>query len=344
MNDKSLEVIEEFKRQSSKLTQFQITTGFDAFIDTIVRLVKDKNKEFNTIHEFGEYILNKSSGSFSLESRELITKMGGNMLIMSDALGKLGLKVNCIGSFGKNEVHTAFRGVSQNCTFYSFADAGTCLAVEFDNGKMMIANMTQLNQSDWSFIKNKIGLEQIIELFQLSDAFCLLNWGEILTSNDLWNGILKEILPQINKPKFSFFDLSDFTKRDTGEIHQAFVLLKEFANKTKLILSLNQNEAKMFYKVIFNESSNDFSWICKKFYNELNIENVIIHSAKKSYGIDKNGTVEVGCFSIENPEILTGAGDNFNAGFLAGKLLGYDLKSNLRLANALAAEYIKGQF
>src|SRR4051812_34523665 len=93
------------KNNISKLASKKVTAGFDGFIDTIIRTIKSKQegKEpelFTSINEFGQYIISKSSGNCSIEYEVLNTKLGGNMPITSNALGNLGVHVNCIGAFG----------------------------------------------------------------------------------------------------------------------------------------------------------------------------------------------------------------------------------------------------
>ena len=102
------------------LQQKKITAGFDGFIDTIVRVIKEKQDHkpstlFSTIKEFGNYIVEKQGASLSLEIEERSSKLGGNMPIMANALGRLGIAVNCIGALGYPQIHPVFKQLSSNC-------------------------------------------------------------------------------------------------------------------------------------------------------------------------------------------------------------------------------------
>src|SRR5438552_3708424 len=93
------------KDNGAILKSKKVTAGFDGFIDTIVRIIKTKQEQklpvlFTTIKEFGDYILEKQGSSFSLETEQPDNKPGGNMPLMANTLGQLGVHVNCVGAFG----------------------------------------------------------------------------------------------------------------------------------------------------------------------------------------------------------------------------------------------------
>ena len=346
-------IAQQLQPYAAQIAQLNITTGFDAFIDTVVRLVKEQSRDqtnstFETVASFGQYVLAKSGGSFSLESQEITNKIGGNMLIMSHALGSLGATVNCVGSFGWPDLHPAFRDISPRCHVHSFGQPGTCLAVEFNDGKMMIANMTPLQNANWAHLKAKIGLPTLQNLFTNCHAFCLLNWGEIVTCNDIWMGILDDILAHYspkNQP-IAFFDLSDFSNRPANELALALGLMRRFAQHSRVVLSLNQNETRLLYQFLTNQTANEnFENMGKYIFEQLALNTLVIHSARRAWAFEASGVVEAEVAEITQPKILTGAGDHFNAGFLLGKLLNFAPFQALNLANGVAAEYIsKGSF
>ena len=44
---------------------------------------------------------------------------------------------------------------------------------------------------------------------------------------------------------------------------------------------------------------------------------------------------------IENPKLTTGGGDNFNAGYCVGQLLGYDVEDCMAMGMAVSGAYVK---
>src|SRR5688572_2807152 len=144
-------LVAKIKKDGASLTSKTATAGFDGFVDTIARAIKKKAKNkpiilFTRVKEFGNYILEKEGTSFSLEMEEISSRPGGNMPITAKALGRLGLRVNCIGALGYPQIHPVFNNFSSNCRLYSFAEPGTSTAIEFKDGKIMLAQMGVQNK------------------------------------------------------------------------------------------------------------------------------------------------------------------------------------------------------
>jgi len=349
MNNELTGLIKSLQENFHKLASKKVTAGFDGFVDTLVRIIKNKTSTeepefFAGKNEFGQYILDKSSGNCSIEYEIINTKPGGNAPITSNALGNLGVHVNCVGAFGYPQQHTIFNELSTNCKLYSFANPGTATAYEFNDGKIIFGEAKELNTIDWSEIKNIIGVDVLVNLFKESELLCLLNWSEIDTSTNLWKGIINDILPAYKKEKnqIAFFDLSDCSKRSSESILEMLSLLKTFSKYTKVILSVNRNEATIINKVLCNENvPGDFKSICGKVYEQLAIDMLVFHSSTASYVFANGDCVAGESFFNKAPLFSTGAGDNFNAGFAAAQLLELEAKNSLMFANAIAAQYIQ---
>ena len=91
----------------------EATIGIDAFVDKIDRVIQSKplNEDyvfFKDIAGFGNHILSKSGKSCAIELKESFTKLGGNAPIMANAVGTLGIRVNCIGALGYPEIDPLF--------------------------------------------------------------------------------------------------------------------------------------------------------------------------------------------------------------------------------------------
>jgi sugar/nucleoside kinase (ribokinase family) len=338
------------KKNRSLIAGKKITAGFDGFIDSIVKIIKDKQEQkstslFKKIKEFGAYITEKAGASFSLELEEVSIKSGGNMPNLANALGRLGAKVNCVGALGYPQTHAIFKTLPPGCQLYSFAEPGTATALEFNDGKIMLAQMGQLNHRGWNKIKNIIGIETLITLYKESDMYCIVNWSEIDTSTDIWKGLLKDVIPaciNTGEKKTAFFDLSDCSKRSDDSIKQALLLLKKFTNYTKVILSLNKNEAGQIYRVLFEKRiEKDLKHLGGGIFEKLKLDTLLLHSAREAIAFNEEGSFSANSFFIDNPSISTGAGDNFNAGFCIANLLKLDPALSVMFANCVAALYVK---
>src|SRR5258705_13003438 len=99
-----MSLADSIRNKEQLLATKKVTAGFDGFIDTIAKIIRNKEQQsinfFNRIEEFGDYVLEKKESSFSLELEEISIRHGGNMPIMANAMGQLGEQINCIGALG----------------------------------------------------------------------------------------------------------------------------------------------------------------------------------------------------------------------------------------------------
>lgn len=345
--EKKIHLLDVIGNSPDILEKKIVTAGFDGFVDFIAKVIKEKDEEkaatlFSTIEEFGNYILGKKGASFSLELSGQSVKLGGNMPIMANALGKFGMKVNCIGALGYPHPQPIFN-FPPNCQLYSFANPGGSTALEFTDGKMLLGDMVALNTMGWEEIKNRIGIETLHQIFKESDLICLLNWSEIDVSTDIWKGLLKDIFPSSSSEKRQtvFVDLSDCSKRSAESISEALQLLKEFGRHSDVILSLNKNEAGIISRTFLLDADGDLAAIAAHLFEKLQVHTLVLHSSKETVAVTKAGIASVKTFYTSNPKISTGAGDNFNAGFCTAQLLQLDIEESLLLANAFSGYYVR---
>ncbi|MCE7040258.1 PfkB family carbohydrate kinase [Dyadobacter sp. CY312] len=332
-----------------ELNSKKITLGFDGYIDSIVKIVKTKGADgvehyFEDSTEFGSYIIDKADKNFSLELHQEIFKVGGNMPITANAFARLGCKVDCIGALGLPDIHHIFeQQMSANCTFHSYAEPGMSTAIEFRNNKMMLAESTQINNADWSYIKETIGLELLIKLFSGKDLIGLLNWSELAHSSDVWRGLLTEVLPfssQIQSKPIGLFDLSDCSKKTNVELLEALELIRRFGDYWNVVLSLNMNESTWIYKALYKGHTPRIEETAKAIHDATGIHTVLIHHSTTACCCNADGIVTKETQKISNPKLLTGAGDNFNTGFCAALLLGMTPAEALEMGHEVTRNYI----
>jgi hypothetical protein len=347
MKEKLKQIQDKLQNAPTLLASKKVAAGFDGFIDSIVQVVNFKTEVsgpifFNTIKEFGNYIAGKSGSGFSLESEELVQKLGGNMPIMANAMAQMGTSVNCIGAFGMPSIAPVFSHMHPNCSLYTYTNPGFTTAMEFTDGKIMLAQMTDLNHSDWNTIKSAIGLEKLRAIFSDADLVCLVNWSELDHSNNIWQGLLADVFAGSNSvQKQFFFDLSDCSKRKPEAITSALKLIEQFGKYGKVTLSLNRNEANILYQTLIDSSPPaDLLSAGNKLFTELNINTLIVHSSKLSASWDANGSYTSEPVFIANPKFSTGAGDNFNAGYCLATLIGLNAELSLIMANSISNCYI----
>ncbi len=335
-------------KELRSLDKLKVMLGFDGFVDSIIKLIKQKGNHstgyFDTLQEWGSFITERSGKNFSIEVKEISSKLGGNMPIMANAMARLGVEVTCVGAMGYPTIHSVFNSLAVNCKVHSFAQPGTSQAMEFDDGKIILGQLEELNKIDWSVIKSRIKLEILTEEIQTSSLIGILNWGELEKSTSYWKGLITDVFPLCNnlKSKIVFIDLSDISKRSDNDILEMLELLKLISTKTKVVLSLNHNEANKLQSILIPkvDNQNEIELIGEILFSTLTIDLLIIHNRAMAVAISKNEVVKRETDFIESPTLLTGAGDNFNAGFCFGLLMQLNLTNTLELAHATANYYI----
>jgi hypothetical protein len=347
-------IIDEIEGVVSELNQISSSgksafLGFDACIDYIIRIVREKKDNeiasfFNDSTQFGEFLINLNNKSCGVELQTKLSKIGGNMVIMGNALGNLGIRVECAGTFGLPDILPVFRTMSANCSLHTIGDTISATALEFSNSKVIMFDPGPYNNLTWERIKNLLGAEQIKEMISGKQLISFLNWSEIENSSQIWKGVLDDILPGMEpggtKP-FFFTDFSDCSRKSKSEIQYAIDLLGRFGKYFKVVISLNQNEADLIARALdLHKFISDADFI-KELHSRCNTEVLVIHRTKDALAYDGVYYEKCETFFCNEPKILTGGGDNFNAGFCFAMLNDFNLIRSLLIANAVAGSYVK---
>jgi sugar/nucleoside kinase (ribokinase family) len=351
MNERKINAIAEIvaKLKQNKTANANAVLGFDACIDNIVKVVKGQKDNgcsvyFSSSKEFGEFLTDLENRSSGVEFHTKLSKLGGNMVIMANALGNLGISIDCIGTFGLPEILPVFRTMSGNCSLNTVGDTITATALEFNDSKVIMFDPGPYNKLSWEGIKEILGFEKLIQSFSAKQLVSFLNWSEIENTSQIWEGVLDEILPAIVQtgPKpFFFTDFSDCSRRSKSEIQLAISLLGRFRDYFKVILSLNRNEAKLIAAAL--ELSTDCSdeEFTISVFGAANSDIVIIHRTEDALAYDGMIFEKCSTFFCKEPKILTGGGDNFNAGFCYSAVRNFDLFQSLIIANAVSGYYVR---
>lgn len=317
-----------------------VVIGFDGYIDRILRVRRSRDTFFSTLSQFGQYIEGKANKSCSLELKQITEKIGGNMPIFSQALAKLGVPVNCIGAMGYPEVLPLFHTMDSNCRLLSVSDPGICQALEFDDGKLMLANNDQIEQLDYPLLLQRAGKENLFSLFDRSDMMVLLNWSELKGSLSIWKGLEQDIFPYLSpKKRLALIDLSDCSCRSAEEIREACSLMRHFSHRFDLTVSMNRNEAERVAEAE-NISYGSIEALASQLYTRLHCTRLIIHLLDCSYYVSDGQVQHRKNFHTSHPVISTGGGDNFNAGFALGLLYGLDCADCVDLAHFVSGFYV----
>ena len=187
--------------------------------------------------------------------------------------------------------------------------------------------------------------KKFTELIEESDLIGFENWTMLLNTTEIWKHIIREIVPNLKKQerKVLFIDLADPEKRMKEDILEALECLKTFDDTFETILGLNEKES---YEIaeLYGKSKEDFEnvlEVAEFLKGQIQISEIVIHPVKEASGCSRKEKASVQGPYCEKPKLTTGAGDNFNAGFILGRMLGFDLEESLLMGTANSGFYVR---
>ncbi len=332
-------------------TNIKAVLGFDGFVDQILHVVRTRTDANNyvrmeTLKEFGEFISKAAGLSANIEFIPIQSKLGGNGPIMSNALSNYNLDVTYIGAVGEDSINPVFNEMSKKSTVINISNPGLTDAVEFLDGKLMIGKRECLKDVNWDKLKEKVGVKKLISLFSDAKLVGLENWTMLPYMTEIWNGLINEIIPNINdnSDKYIFFDLADPENRLKDDILEALSVIKQFSSKFKVILGLNEKEAYEIGEVLnISSPSNkpNLDILVKSIAKRIDIYCLVVHPIKEAYAVCNDKLYHTLGPYEPNPKLTTGAGDNFNAGFCFGQILGLSVQLSLVLGTATSGYYVR---
>jgi len=340
-------------------TSKKLVIGFDGFVDEIIHVV-DKRMDalsferIETISDLAKRIERASGLSTNIELVPTKRKIGGNGPIMCNAFAKHNPSITYIGALGYPNIDEVFTEMTKSVNLYSIANSGHTDALEFDDGKLMLGKMISLNDVTYEKLIDYVGKEQLVKLLGEADLFATVNWSMLPFMTDVWKKILNEIVPLLpkkaNLPVF-FVDLADPEKREDEEIKEALELLKLFRSHFYVVLGLNKKEAYDVANVLglFDSESLAHMQVSLQDLNEalygyLQIDGVVIHPVDRSCTVINGKFYEEMGPYVKKPKLTTGAGDNFNAGFVLGLLLDLAPEEALLTGMATSGFYVRNAY
>lgn len=327
----------------------RVFAGFDGFVDSIYRPLKKSGPEkasFKTIAEFGGYITGQAGKNASIELELIRRRMGGNMPNFIRAASALGAECFSVGMLsdhtgGIDPVFSSLPG-----TKYSWTGAGQASALEFDDGKIFLAQGCACEGDPWERITEKTGaaLERMI---RDADLIGLVNWSELAFADSLWRSFFRYCARTLKseKNKFLLIDFCDMGRKGGGEIKNILALSGEFSALRHTIVSLNYNEAleagaALGFKA---DKEGDLEALAAVIREASSVHEAVIHTRAEALCLSDAGCFRAPVRTVEKPRISTGAGDTFNAAYGFASVLGLGIRERLDYALSAARLYISGE-
>jgi len=328
--------------------------GLDGFIDEVVhvvdkRLCPDTFDRVKTLKAYGERIAASSGLSSNVEMVSVDRKLGGNGPIFALSLKKLNANITYMGCVGVDTYDNVFSELVEGSDIIGIGQPSHTDAIEFDDGKIISSKLNSLNSLLWSDITNKISPQNLAQIFDKMHLISLNNWTMIPAMNDIWKHIIDDVLPLMNSSlgdKVLFLDIADPEKRDRKDILEALELMGKFEDAgLKTVLGLNKKEAceiaELFGQTFTAKESSNLKDLVEFLSLKLRVSCIVVHPAD-SAGCVKNGVYyEIEGPYCSQPKLLTGAGDNFNSGFIFGYVQGFDISQCLLAGVACSGYYVR---
>lgn len=328
--------------------------GFDGFVDEVVHTVDqrtdaDHYSRIMTLREYGKRIADASGLSLNIEIVTVDKKLGGNGPIFANGLKHYGADMTYIGSVGKEAIDPVFSELAKDSLLIGIADPGRTDAMEFTDGKIIRSKLAALNDVCWNSVLEKVGLEKFVAYMDAADLISFNNWTMLPHMSELWDGILEQAIPRMRADKSKkvlFFDLADPEKRTTDDILDALKRIKAFhAYGFHTILGLNKKEACEIAGVLGKQIDDFRGYPLPKLVAYLNeqlmLDCIVVHPVDRAACMMDGVYTEVEGPYCAHPKLTTGAGDNFNTGFVFGYLQGYDAAACLSLGTATSGYYVR---
>ncbi len=341
------------KLDTLKPDALKAVIGFDGFVDEVVHVVDKRIDPKNytrvlTLTEYGRRIAATSGLSSNVEIVTVSKKLGGNGPILANALTQCGVKMTYIGAIGYPDVNGVFLAMASRCErVIPVSEPASTDAMEFEDGKIIRSKLSPFLDLNFETIKQRVGLAELAALLDNGDLIGFENWALPPYSGQIWQGIYEEVLPLMKsktQSKTLFFDLADPASRQESELKSALETICAFSQHFNVILGLNLREAVQVANLFdggFDTSDCDLEVLIRYISDYVKVKTLVIHPVKESCClVDGRFYRGAGPFCAK-PKLTTGAGDNFNAGFVLGISLGLEPQEALLLGMASSGYYVR---
>lgn len=342
----------ELKHSPARADDKRAVVGLDGFVDTIVTPVAlrtgrgDAFEPIPTIADFGQRILGAAGKSTNLELYPRMDKLGGNGPIMAHALFAHGVQMSYIGALGLHSIHPVFQELATQGEIVSLTDPATTIAVEFDDGKLMLGQMRSLDDVNYDRMLEKLGQGGLQKIFGDADLISLVNWTMIPAMTEIFRRLLSDVFPVLpTKDRRFFFDLADPEKRSRDDLLEVLNVIGEFEKFGQVTLGLNLKEAQQVHLGLgffpLPEDETGLRQLAADIREKLNYSTVVLHPKESAACATREGTAWVPGPYVKKPLITTGAGDHFNAGFTMGQLIGLSPQGCLTTGVCTSGHYVR---
>ncbi|EMI56866.1 PfkB family carbohydrate kinase [Rhodopirellula sallentina] len=330
--------------RESTLHDLPVVMGFDAFVDESIRIVGQRHspesyQPMPTIADFGAWAA-AATGRSGL--REFVCEevtAGGCTVNMGDGIATMGIPLVAFSGVG-NPPHSVFHDFMQKCeVVYSLGmDPGRAIVTEFDDGKLMFCAVSHFANVTPNYLREQFADGVFRAACERASGIAFTSWSVYPYMTQCWNFLVEEVFAGMTHRPHFFFDLADPASRTTESLVEMVHSLEGFETVGRATLSVNGNEANQIGRAFGwpegGQSAETWEQLANRIREEAGISEVSIHLVDSATSATPDELQTVGGPFCVKPKRSVGAGDRFNAGYLAGLLLDLNVADRLRLGCA----------
>ncbi|MFM8347095.1 MAG: hypothetical protein ACKOAR_03525, partial [Bacteroidota bacterium] len=205
--------------------------------------------------------------------------------------------------------------------------------------------MSVFDHYNWKYVRLTAGIEVLRREAGETDLFVFADWANLPHAADIWQGMLDDVIRPAGRTDRHFvFDLCDPTRKTDYQIKKVLDLISLFSDFGRVTLGLNENETLRIYQQLYGAPPADVRLAGGRIYSNMTIETLVVHPTDRCILFGRDGVTELPGFMVKEPRVLTGGGDNLNAGYCLGILNKLDPVHSVVLGMASAGAYIRNGF
>jgi hypothetical protein len=329
-----------------------VTVGFDAFIDQVqevvdTRVSAESYRPLETIAAFSSWAAGAAGRSGLRETVTTARAMGGCAVNSGDGLAALGFPVTALAGVGEamDPLFAPFRDVCRSLDPLGM-EPGRSTVYEFRDGKLMLCETAHLARLSPALLEQPDLAERLRRSFARAAGILLTAWSVYPHMTACWRTLQRGALAGLGRRPRLLIDLADPAGRTPADLEAMAETLAGFETIGPTSLSLNGNEANRLARVLGLAPADldrrtAVEELAQALRGRLALDEVGIHTVHTATAATAAGALTVDGPHCARPRRSVGAGDRFNAGWLAGHLLELPDAGRLLLACAVSGAFVR---
>lgn len=327
----------------------KILLGCDGFVDETYEIVEVRKSRtdftaMSNLKQFGELLVARADGGVGVELVPKRRCEGGFGVNTARLAGVIGLNPILPGLYGKSEIDPAFEEFKETCTLYSLGDPALTIALEFNDGKVLMSNLEAVSNLTWEDFEAFFTPEQMKEMFSNVDILGLGYWSLTADFDNFFKGFMKQY-DTLTPPRRMVFDFADIKKKSSESFMTSLELIASYNSRIPMCLSLNEHEVfELFLRIgmdIPDATPQAITPALTIARQKIGFDELVVHTPHfAAASCSKDGEA----FALQERQTKVirsaGAGDSFNGGYICASLADIPVKERLVIANAATAYFV----